>query len=263
MSKLGVVLEVQQHELAVRRWMPSRVWPFMRVEAMRRTTWIAVGPLSLLAVLAGCSSDIPVSPMKAPTVTAAVPVSLAPRERPTFDLAGVPTPDSSAVEFTVGPSGGVFFIGGNVVVIPARSICDPATSGYGPEVWDAPCATIQTPIRIHAEVRRIDGRSWIDFSPALRFAPSKEAGRWVWVIMSTPQAIGATGDLSRFNILYAPVIGATPTDETVLDPTLRTYVDTFSGVSMRRIKHFSAYVGGFITTSGRCDTDCDGGSTPP
>jgi hypothetical protein len=53
------------------------------------------------------------------------------------------------------------------------------------------------------------------------------------------------GRLSRFNILYAPTVGATTVDETVSDATLRTYVDTSMGISLRRIKHFSAYEQGY------------------
>jgi uncharacterized Rossmann fold enzyme len=43
-------------------------------------------------------------------------------------------------------------------------------------------------------------------------------------------------------------------DETPLDPTLRTYVDTWQGMTMRRIKHFS----GYTSSSGRsCESsDC-------
>src|SRR5437773_8305347 len=30
-------------------------------------------------------------------------------------------------------------LGNHVLVIPAGGVCDPATSGYGSEAWDAPC----------------------------------------------------------------------------------------------------------------------------
>jgi hypothetical protein len=70
--------------------------------------------------------------------------------------------------------------------------------------------------------------------------------------MRTPEAVGATGDLSRFNILWAESIGGATTDETPQDSSLRTYVDTWQGVTMRRIKHFTGYTSG----SGKCDGDC-------
>jgi hypothetical protein len=226
---------------------------------MRRISWIAVAPLLSFAVLAGCAGDTTVSPVKAPSATAAAPVRFAPQGHPTLDLSGGAT-DSTAIEFSVGSSGGIFFLGKNAVVFPERSICDPATSGYGAEAWDKPCATIQAPIRVHAEIRHRDGKSWVDFTPALRFAPSTNPNRWVWMVMAAPAAVGASGDLSRFNILYASTIGGATVDETVFDATMRTYVDTRAGVSYRRIGHFS----GYAAAEGKCDTDCSGGgSTPP
>jgi hypothetical protein len=211
-------------------------------EAMRRTSRITVGPLLSLALLAGCG-ETAVSPIEAPVMAAPAPVSLAPAERPSLQLTGA-LPDSAAVDFVVGAWGGVFYTGNHAVVFPAQSICDPATSGYGQDTWDAPCSPLQTPLKIHAEVRRKNGATWVDFTPSLRFVPSAHPSRWVWMVMYTPEAIGASGDLSRFNVLWADQIGGTRVDETLLDPTLRTYVDTWSGISMRRIKHFSGYTVG-------------------
>jgi hypothetical protein len=75
--------------------------------------------------------------------------------------------------------------------------------------------------------------------------------------MRTPTAIGATGDLSRFNILFAQSIGGQTVNDAALDPTLRTYVDTQTGISFRRIQHFSGYVvAGFACDA--CDTVVDG-----
>jgi hypothetical protein len=228
-------------------------------EAMRRTSWITVGPLLSLALLAGCRESA-VSPIEGPAFSAPAPVSLAPAERPTLLLSGG-LPDSAAADFVVGPWGGVYLAGNHAVVFPAQAICDPATSGYGPDKWDAPCTPLQTSLRVHAEVRRRDGTTWVDFTPSLRFVPSNNPARWVWMAMYTPSAIGASGDLSSFNVLWANQIGGATVDETPLDPSLRTYVDTWSGVSMRRIKHFSGYVIG----SGRSCTAADGCDTgnPP
>ena len=153
---------------------------------------------------------------------------LAPQGRPTLDLVGG-LPDSTSVDFSVGPNGGVFFTGNHAVVFPSQSICDPATSSYGPSTWDLPCAPLQTTLKVHAEVRRANGQTWIDFTPSLRFVPSSSSSKWVWMVMYTPDAIGASSDLSRFNILWASSIGGATVDETSADNSLRTYVDTFSG----------------------------------
>jgi hypothetical protein len=104
-------------------------------------------------------------------------------------------------------------------------------------------------------VRNENGRTWVDFSPELRFAPSADPSRWVWMYMYTPDARGAQGDLSRFNILYAQSIGGTTVDDAAGDSTLRTYVDTHTGISFRRIKHFS----GYTASAGRdCENSLEG-----
>ena len=224
---------------------------------MHRTSRIAVGPLLLLLGLAGCRDGV-VLPTEgstlAPPVAAPASIKLAPHDRPRLALSGGLS-DSTAVDFYVGPGGGVFYTGNHAVVFPSGSVCDPATSTYGPGTWDDPCSPLQSTLKVHAEVRRRDGGTWVDFTPALRFVPSTNSSKWVWMVMYSPEAKDAGGDLSRFNILYARTIGATPVDETASDATLRTYVDTFTGVSIRRIKHFSAYEQGYGIGAGR---SCDG-----
>jgi hypothetical protein len=93
---------------------------------------------------------------------------------------------------------------------------------------------------VHAEVRRVNGQTAVDFTPSLRFVPSTNPARWVWLVLYTPSAIGST-DLTEFNILWESGFGAPAVDETPLDSSLRTYVDTFQGTALRRIKHFSGY----------------------
>jgi len=43
-------------------------------------------------------------------------------------------------------------------------------------------------------------------------------------------------------IIVLAGLGAPAIDETPLDASLRTYVDTWQGISLRRIKHFSGYI---------------------
>ena len=219
---------------------------------MRRTSWFSVSPLLLLAVLAGCRDGVgsPVAPtFEAPSAAAPASVKFAPQGRPTLDLAGTAA-DSTAVDFVVGPGGGLFYTGNHAVVFPAQSICDPATSSYGPKTWDDPCTPLQSNLKVHAEVRRSNGQTRIDFTPSLRFVPSTSPSRWVWVVMYTPEAKNATGDLSGFNILWTSSLNASGVDETPADSSLRTYVDTWQGISLRRIKHFSGYLAG----SGRSES---------
>lgn len=219
---------------------------------MRGSKWVAVGTLLSFAVLAGCGDGI-VVPSEAPSAAPA-PMKLAPSERPSLSLSGG-APDSASVDFTISPNGGVVFVGNHALVFPARSVCDPATSSYGPGTWDAPCVALERPLPVRAEVRRRDGRSWVDFTPSLRFVPSHSPSQWVWMLMRAPEAAGS-GDLSRFTILWAKSIGGPVVDEAKEDPSMRTYVDSWSGLSLRRIKHFSGYTIG----SGRSDEEED---TPP
>jgi hypothetical protein len=158
--------------------------------------------------------------------------------------------DESSADFTVTPTGGYFRMGKHGIVFPRNAICDPATSSYGREHWDEDCDVLRTPIQIHAELRVQDGREWVDFSPELRFRPSPYPFQWVWIYMSTSAAQWPNGSLS---ILWSPAIGVPGIDESLEDPTLRTYVSPWSGYAYRRIKHFS----GYNVTSGRSATTDD------
>ena len=211
---------------------------------MRRNYWVVVASVLVMGVLEGCRDNL-VAPAAAPSAAPAAAV-LAPAGHPSLSLNG--SGQDGTADFTVDPRGGVFFVGNHAVVFPANSICDPATSGYGDDLWDAPCATISAPIQIHAVARG----GAVDFTPELRFAPSSNPTRWVWVVMYTPQAKGSSN--ANVSILFAPALDAPPVNDALSDPTLRTYVDKQSGVSFRRIKHFSGYI---ISTGDRCTDPSD------
>lgn len=156
--------------------------------------------------------------------------------------------DESSADFTVTSSGGNFRMGKHAIVFPRNVICDPASSSYGREFWDADCAVLRAPIRIHAELRVQDGREWVDFSPELRFKPSRYPFEWVWIYMRTDAALLPDRSLQ---ILWSPAIGVPGIDESLDDATLRTFVSPWSGYAYRRIKHFS----GYNVTSGRAVSD--------
>ena len=151
-------------------------------------------------------------------------------------------PDGRSADLIVEPSGGVFYLGKHALYFPANTICDPAISTYGPTEWDKPCTTITQPIQIRAELREQDGRSWIDFSPHLRFAPSEDDHRWVYLFMTTkpPEGKRLSGAHAP-PILWSPAIGVPGIDESLLDETLRTKWDKKLGGVYRRIEHFSGY----------------------
>lgn len=218
---------------------------------MRRPNWKTVSTLITMIVVAGCSENTVVPSLQP---SSAASVQLAPAARPTLSLHSA-AGSTVASSFTVGPKGGVFFVGTNAVVFPQGSICDPATSGYG--AWDAPCTPLTSNITVNYVTTVVNGRTAVDFKTPLRFVPSADASRWVWIYMYTPAAIGAT-DLSQFTIYYAPTLGGPVFDESTSDATLRTYVDTRTGISLRRIKHFSGY-----TSWGNCDPSALTTCTPP
>ncbi len=148
--------------------------------------------------------------------------------------------DSTSATFTVDRDGGVFQIGPHAIYFPRRAICDPATSTYGPTEWDKPCNVLRGSVRIHAEVRKINGKEWVDFTPSLRFVPSNDTDRWVWIWMKTDRALD-NAFVDDFRILWTPGFDAEGVDESLADPTLKTYAYPKEKIVYRRIKHFSGY----------------------
>jgi hypothetical protein len=219
---------------------------------MRRNYWVVVASAVVIGVLTGCSDTL-VAPSAAPSAAPASTM-LAPTGRPSLSLSGRNSQNGVST-FTISPAGGVYLVGNHAVVFPARSVCDPATSSYGEGTWDESCTPLKRALKVTAQVVTTNGAQAIDFTPSIRFVPSADPSRWVWLYMYTPGARGAS-DLSQFNILFAPSLGATPVNDALTDPTMRTYVDSRTGISFRRIKHFTGYIApaGFT-----CDANSEGG----
>ena len=223
------------------------------LSVMRRTNWKTVSTLVTMVVIVGCQDRASTAPSSANSTV--VSAQLAPSGRPQLSLGDIgSTSGNATADFVVPASGGVFLVGGNAVVFPAGSICDPTTSSYGPSTWDQPCSPATGDVKIHAVVRTAKKGTWVDFQPAIRFVPSTDARKWVWLFMYNPATQGAT-DLSSFKINYAATMQDNGVDEAAADSTVRTYFD--GTLLLRRIKHFS----GYTSSSGRaCDptveTDC-------
>jgi len=227
--------------------MPSSSFVLMndapRPGGLRRVS----GLIALLAlVLAGCAGDKLAGPGPEATPWGGISVGRGPAGVPQADvIVEFMALDSTSADFTVTPSGGVFNLGPHAIYFPANAICDPATSSYGPTEWDAPCDVLTGPIRFHAEIRELDGRSYVDFSPAIRFVPTSDPANAVWLYMKTA-ALSADPDsalaaLRRMSVRYSPAIGDVGINEALADPSLRTYVWLDGGIAFRRIKHFSGY----------------------
>src|SRR5689334_22354287 len=147
----------------------------MHVPMMVRRTTVLV---ALLAA-AGACSDAPSAPRTA--------------ERPAFDIQALqpldsrsdapdskgpksepgPKIDSSRMVLTIDPNVSKTYASGeDWVYFPAHSICDPATSGYGPSYWDLPCTPLNHPIKITVHWSSKGGYAFAHFLPELRFVPA-------------------------------------------------------------------------------------------
>lgn len=203
---------------------------------MLRTKFSNLNLMGVVLILAACSAADRAS---APTQGRIA----MPDGAPSLDvIVNSTAPDSTSAEFTVTPSGGMFVLGKHAVYFPDHSICDPATSGYGPEYWNAPCTPLDTPIDFHAEIRTDgNGGAWVDFTPSVRFAPEAN----VWILMKTGREANES-NVQNLALLWAPGLeSAERVNEASFDPSLKTYVDMQRSIVFRRIKHFSGYIVAF------------------
>ena len=199
---------------------------------------------ALLVVLAAVSacSDAPVAPNAAP-------------ERPAFDIdalqpemsrGGRPAPAAgdtdNVLTFSVDPNvPRTYAFGENWVYFPARSICDPATSGYGIGTWDTPCSLLRRPVNVTVHWSNKGGHAYARFSPDLRFVPADDWNSSRWVILSLHDH-RRIRELSKYNILYDAGGSLGFIDESLTDKTLRAWIDPLHNSVVRRVKHFSGYM---------------------
>lgn len=185
-----------------------------------------------LIVTAGCSDGV------SPTgVTRAASDPSAVADRGTWGGSN----SSWQYSFDISPRGGTYMIGQYMLRVPANAVCDPGTSSYGPGTWDSPCAPARTAVHVTVALVVVGGRDYVDFSPHIRFVPSNDESRWVTINTWRIAAIGGSGDLRRFSILFADAPGGPLVDESAGDPTLATHINVRTGFVWRRVKHFTGY----------------------
>ncbi|MHB1074094.1 MAG: hypothetical protein ACYC3Q_14970 [Gemmatimonadaceae bacterium] len=129
----------------------------------------------------------------------------------------------------------VFSDGVNTLYFPAGAVCDPATSSYGPGMWDQPCDPIGSDLTINVVATVAKGLVTLDFSPSVRFNPSRS----VW-FTSKNDAIKTTTEPGKWAVFFNPGNGQLQ-DEGATDRSLVTYLDRTNGLALRRIKHFTGY----------------------
>jgi len=172
-------------------------------------------------------------------------------------LAGSSVPDMSrdgTYNVNIDPTvANTLVMAGNTLEIPASSVCAIGSSGYGPTLWDAPCAPETRLVQLTITVNSTSGQgATIDFSPALRFNPLSK----VVLTLSAPNV--SVQDAKNWVILYCPSSTSTTSgsgsggsgsgkdgnkcvNESLTDRDLQTFIDYDAKQLFRRIKHFSLY----------------------
>lgn len=176
-----------------------------------------------------------------------------------------------STSFTVTSAGGSFQVGNSYAVnFPPNSICDPATSSYGPGTWDDPCTTLSDgqSITITATYAFTNSGLAVDFSPALRFNPDTKvtistSAYALSLTIFAPYFAANPSALHFLGIYYSPSLGGQGQTDAGRDASLVTHVNLSTGLVWRRIKHFSGYnvLTGLPCDPSPDDPDCvdDGG----
>ena len=130
----------------------------------------------------------------------------------------------------------VFSLGPNRLEIPANSVCNMQTSGYGEAYWNAPCAPHTQPITLTVVIKNATKtHPEVQFFPAMRFNPANS----VRLFMYAPRV--SRDDAKNWLMLYCADKGGCK-DESLTDSDLTTYIDYSNNILFRRVKHFSGYV---------------------
>ncbi|MFN8581600.1 MAG: hypothetical protein U0163_11570 [Gemmatimonadaceae bacterium] len=213
---------------------------------------VLMGALSLLA---SACSDAPMSPrgsamspnaLQAPKPDAAVLAwdgtvvdfvsrfGMLPQKSVAISQVG----DTTFEQFTIDPNVGAFvsFGANDKVAIPAHTVCDPSTSGYGAGEWMKPCnlATRSITFTVRSWIAS-DGRPYAYFTPDVRFSPTAPMPSIYFYDASLV-------DFSKVIIPWCNRFG-TCVDEGATDASEVTYaLQSGTGYWVyRNLRHFSGY----------------------
>lgn len=157
-------------------------------------------------------------------------------------------PAGDTIRVTVDPTKSAYYAlaDGHYLYVPAYSICD-LSSTYGPAYWNSTCTRATQPITITAvSLKNVLGMPYVNFSPAMRFAPSTDQSKWVYLYLYDQAA--ATTALQEIDYCFDS-LGCY--DESVLDSSVKTHRASGYPYLYRRVKHFS----GYNVAAGFSDTD--------
>jgi hypothetical protein len=142
-----------------------------------------------------------------------------------------------------------FALGPNHLDIPANSVCNLFTSGYGATYWNKSCSPHTLPVTMTVVIKgAATDHPQIDFFPAMRFNPNKEVELFMYVPHATQESA------SNWVMKYCATGSTSCVDESKSDASLQSYVDKRANVVFRRIKHFSGYVVAEFASDGGGDS---------
>lgn len=146
---------------------------------------------------------------------------------------------------------------------PRNAVCDPASSGYGPDTWKMRCVTLTKPITMTGKVWVDDGMTFVDVGPDIRFDPSKDVYMSVKIKDIMHQRPRDDWQ-DRYGIWYTWRVGDERfyINDAANNPELSTVFETTrkgdaTGWMTRKIWHFSGY---YVRAGKVCDSDCDEGN---
>lgn len=205
----------------------------MRLPTPARFSLLLVALLSASSFMAACGVDS-TAPAAPPVATSQLSTSAFVPSALSKSLVGV---SDGSYTFTVNVKRDAnLFLGANLLHIPARAICSLEESSYGAAYWNDSCQPEVKPVTITAKVRGANSKHpSIDFEPALRFSPSADVELYMYVPDKADQ------DLGLWVVKYCNDEHVC-VDESLSDPTVKTYFDDDKQVVFRRIKHFSGYL---------------------
>lgn len=179
--------------------------------------------------------------------------AVAPHQRLTAGRASLTSAPNATASFVYDPTYGVTAtVGSFKIKMPNGTVCDPATSSYGPGTWDSPCVAASAPITVTANsYTNLQGKPFIQFSPALRFQPNSSGKVVMLYLYDKSIAVDTTS-----RILYCNDLGVC-VDESLTDPSVAVMFDAPNGFVYRQLKHFS----GYNITAGYTDSTTTGDPT--
>jgi hypothetical protein len=176
-------------------------------------------------------------------------------------LAGAEDANAQTQTFVIEREGNTVRVGEFTLRFDPDAVCA-LDSGYGDDFWQQHCAPLGHDLEITATIFTANDRSYVEFSPDIRFNPDRD----VTISVVRTEIIGVhltKKEQLDYDLWYTKRVGNTRlfVDESWRDPELLTQFNTETGRVWREIRHFS----GIVIHVGYCtdnpdDASCAGGN---